>query len=182
MNRGLGRDSLFNLKEEQMKTRNYWLIAGLLVAVVIAGSLAVFIHASAQAAPLGGSVSGVVWQDFCGGNCVAGSSLKRGNAVVNDAEKLLGGIRVKLAPGRCVDGRPATRKTTTNMHGFYLFSHLTPGKYCVSVNNRQSSSGFPKPGYWTRPSAAGSKPTAFYDITIVGTSNLVNKSFGWNYK
>ncbi|MBP1693088.1 MAG: hypothetical protein H6Q37_971 [Chloroflexi bacterium] len=165
-----------------MLRRKYWLSAGIFIAIILAGFFTLYNHTTGIAATPTGSVSGIVWQDFCKSDCVAGSSLKRGNAIVNDAERRLSSITVTLAKGKCSERRPANKMAITNKRGFYIFSDLRPGFYCVSINSRQSSTAFPKPGYWTRPAASGTNSIAQYSIKINGPSNLVNKSFGWNYK
>ena len=165
-----------------MLRKKYWLLAGIFIAIVLAGLFTFYNHTTGIAATPTGSVSGIVWQDFCKTDCVAGSSLKRGNALVNDAEKRLSGIKVELAKGKCSERRPARRTTTTNKRGYYIFLDLQPGFYCISVNSRQSGTAFPKPGYWTRPAASSSNPIAQYTIKMNGATDLVNKSFGWNYK
>jgi hypothetical protein len=165
-----------------MYKEKVWLIVCVSIAILIAGLLAFSTQTPGQASVPRGSISGVIWQDFCRADCVAGSSLKRGNALVSTAEARLAGIKVNLAKGKCAEKRPVVTTVATNGKGFYLFASLKPGFYCVSVDSRQNSTAFPKPGYWTRPAASGSNPVARYDLKITGTNDLVNKSFGWNYK
>jgi hypothetical protein len=164
-----------------MKTHKYWWAIAFVLAFLFAGLFALYNHSSGYAAARSGSISGVVWQDYCGGDCEAGSSLKRGNGIVNNAERKLANIKVSLSKGKCGENRAKlTKKTNTN--GFYRFTNLKNGFYCVSVDSRQSNTAFKKPGYWTRPATSGSKPMARYTIEITGPTEKVNTSFGWNYR
>jgi|GEM_PF-6774669 len=124
------------------------------------------------------TISGVVWQDYCLTDCTAGSSLRRGNGVPDEAEVRLAGVTVGLGKGICRGGR-ATRFTTTDSQGRYSFGGLTNGVYCVTVNSRQSNTAFPKPGVWTRPSGRSSWYIASYTVIIHGASRG-NLNFGWD--
>jgi hypothetical protein len=136
---------------------------------------------SGMAAKPGGSITGVVWQDFCRADCAMGSSWVRGDGIVNiyKGEQLLPGIKVLMAKGKCAEKRRAS-SVKTNSKGFYQFTNLAPGFYCVSVDSRQSRSAFPKPGYWSRPKESKTNPIARYEIKVVGLASYVNTSFGWN--
>ena len=131
--------------------------------------------------PASGSISGVVWQDYCASDCDAGSSLKRGNGIANPAERRLANIKVNLSKGKCGENRNAVTKKT-NRKGFYRFTNLKNGFYCVAVTARQSNTAFKKPGYWSRPASSAARPVATYTIKITGQAEVVNTSFGWNYK
>jgi hypothetical protein len=161
--------------------RKYWLLIGFVSGILLACVLAIHAFTDSRAATPAGAISGVVWQDFCRADCVAGSSLKRGNGLVSTAERKLPGIKVTLAKGKCAEKRPSI-SMTTNKQGFYRFSGLKSGFYCLAVDSRQSGTAFPKPGYWTRPAASKSNPVARYEIQINAATEFVNKSFGWNYK
>jgi hypothetical protein len=67
----------------------YLWIIGLGLAVGFAGLFALYNPTNGLAATMSGSISGVVWQDYCAFDCDAGSSLKRGNGIVNPAERRL---------------------------------------------------------------------------------------------
>ena len=133
---------------------------------------------AAAPAPSGGrSVSGTVWQDYCVSDCTAGSSLRRGNGVPDEAEVRLAGVLVRLGRGACRYTR-AYRTTTTNSEGQYTFSGLAAGTYCVSVNSRQSDTAFPKPGVWTRPAGRSSWYVASYTVRVGPSRTGLN--FGWD--
>ena len=123
------------------------------------------------------SISGVVWQDYCVTDCTAGSGLRRGNGVPNEAEKRLAGVQVGLAYGIC-RGSHVFRYTTTDSQGRYLFTSLGAGTYCVTVNSRQSNTAFPKPGVWTRPS--GRSPWYIASYTVFGPWSRSGLNFGWD--
>ncbi len=123
------------------------------------------------------TVSGVVWQDYCEADCTAGSSLRRGNGVPNEAEKRLAGVKVLLGTGSCRFSR-AMWSTTTDSLGRYTFSGLGSGTYCVMVNSRQSNTAFPKPGVWSRPSGRSSWYLASY--TVYGPFSRSGLNFGWD--
>jgi hypothetical protein len=170
---------LITLKEETMK--KYWWILVFGLAILFAGIFALATHSNGIAAAPSGSISGVVWQDYCARDCDAGSSLKRGNGIVNPAERRLPNIKVMLSKGKCGENRTAVTKKT-NSKGFYRFANLKNGFYCVSVTSRQSNTAFKKPGYWSRPAVSGSNSVAKYTIKITGPTEFVNTSFGWNYR
>ncbi len=134
----------------------------------------------AAPAPSLHTISGVVWQDYCTQNCTAGSSLRAGNGVPDEAEPRLAGVTVGLGKGFCRFSR-ATRFTTTDSQGRYSFGALANGVYCVTVNSRQSASAFPKPGVWTRPSGRSSWFIASYTVSI-HNANRSNLNFGWDKK
>lgn len=125
------------------------------------------------------TISGVVWQDYCETDCTAGSSLRRGNGVPDEAEKRLAGATVWLGVGACRYSR-AIWHTTTDSLGRYSFSSLGRGTYCVMVNSRQSNTAFPKPGVWTRPSGRSSWYIASY--TVYGPGSRAGLNFGWDKK
>lgn len=164
-----------------MKSHKVWWAFVIVGAVVFAGLFAFSNHTKGIAAAPSGAISGFVWQDYCGGDCEAGSSLKRGNGIVNNAERKLAGITVMLSKGKCAD-KYATISRKTNAGGYYHFSNLANGWYCVTVNSKQSNTAFRKPGYWTRPATSASQAIAKYQIKITGPQEVVNTSFGWNYK
>jgi hypothetical protein len=118
---------------------------------------------------LGHSLSGMVWQDYCETDCTAGSGLRRGNGLPDEAEKRLAGVTVGLGYGYCRYSH-VVRTTTTNALGEYKFSGLANGTYCVTVNSRQSNTAFPKPGVWTRPSGRSPWYIASYTVRIWGAS------------
>ena len=151
------------------------------VVILFPGIFALSNHISSFAAAASGSISGVVWQDYCARDCDAGSSLKRGNGIVNPAERRLANIKVNLSKGKCGENRNAVTKKT-NSKGFYRFTNLKNGFYCIAVTSRQSNTAFKKPGYWSRPTSSASSPVATYTIKITGPTDVGNTSFGWNYK
>lgn len=136
-------------------------------------------QAAESAKKVSASVSGVVWQDVCLRDCDAGSSLKAGNGRANPAEPRISGVRVGLAKGKCRDKQPF-QTVMSNSRGFYKFSNLTEGYYCVTVDSRQNQAKFRQPGYWSRPKESANLRVARYQIHVTESVNFVNVSFGWN--
>ena len=65
----------------------------------------------------GPSIGDRVWED------------RNANGIQDANEQGIGGVTVYLLNG---SGTPTGRSTTTDSSGFYTFSNLTPGDYCVS--------------------------------------------------
>lgn len=128
------------------------------------------------------SLGGIVFQDFCKVNCVAGSSLNRGNGVPNTAEPRLANILVGLSRGACRLTQGVFRWTRTNAQGGYSFTGLAAGTYCVMVNSRQSGTAFVKPGVWSRPSGRSSYYLASYTVRLTAGQAHNGLYFGWDHK
>lgn len=150
----------------------------LFAAVPIANADSLQSPSEGQAPPTGWSISGIVWQDYCKSDCTAGSSLRAGNGVPNEAEVRLAGVKVGLGTGWCRVSH-AVNFATTNAQGQYSFGNLANGTYCVTVESRQSNTAFPKPGFWTRPSGRSPWHIASYTVIIHGKSRA-GLNFGWD--
>jgi hypothetical protein len=127
-----------------------------------------------------GTIRGVVWQDYCGSDCTAGSSLRAGNGSADIAEARLYGIRVGLSRGRCAGSRQPSQVTRTDRSGAYKFTNLSRGTYCITLNAKQSNSAFHKPGYWTNPIPGLNKLVIRYSVTLSGSNIIRQVNFGWN--
>jgi hypothetical protein len=152
-------------------------VAALMVASVAVVSADSGSSGGNSASSVGYTVSGVVWQDYCVSDCTAGSSLRAGNGVPDEAELRLAGVTVGLGNGWCRWSHPV-RFTTTNTAGQYSFGGLSNGVYCVTVESRQSNTKFPKPGVWTRPSGRSPWHIASYSVVLHG-SGRGYLNFGW---
>jgi hypothetical protein len=157
----------------------YLLILSVLALTVSAMSPAP-IYAYQSDTAFQGTIRGVIWQDYCGGNCAAGSSLRAGNGVPDIAEARLYGIRIGLSSGKCKDGRQPSQFTRTDRSGAFKFINLSRGTYCLTLNAKQSSSAFHKPGHWTSPVKGLKKPVIRYTVIFSASGNLRNENFGWN--
>lgn len=136
-----------------------------------------------------GVIAGRVWHDRCGVSGEAGGlptpspgCIQRpdgsyvANGVREAGEPGLVGVLVNLGQGDC----PATglASTITASEGRYQFSGLSPGTYCVSVDEAGAiNSSILVPGLWTRPPEVG-------QITIVLSAGeqLSEINFGWDYQ
>ena len=142
------------------------LVVAVIAVAVVAGGLFIASGSSAAAAPPPLRwISGVVGWDWCPNNCTAGSSLRAGNGVPNEAEPVQAGVKVGLGYGWCRYSH-VVRYTTTDSNGQYTFSGLPAGTYCVTVNNKQSNTKFPKPGVWSRPSGMSPWYLASYTVNM----------------
>lgn len=88
-------------------------------------------------------------------------------------------VRVDLGAGPC----PSTGldyKNTPN--GWYEFIVLTPGEYCVSITNQQSSSSYNigdlSNGIWTEPLT--SQDVTGVTITLEDGYHKIKQNFGWD--
>ena len=152
-----------------------------------AALLAAFAMALASGTPAqakkstGLTLSGVVWQDFCAADCFAGSSLRAGNGVIDLAERRQEHIKVKLNAGPC-GSHGSTQVVQTNGQGRYTFTGLSSGIYCLRVNARQSTSAFPRPGYWSSPIGSAPGLVVQKQVNVKANGSTVGPNFGWNLK
>jgi hypothetical protein len=85
------------------------------------------------------------------------------------------GITVNLGPGDCPAGGPMS--TITDINGFYSFSGLTPGKYCINVN-AASFLGPAGTGHWSLiPS--GHEGNTYRSVTLGPGVVLSGQDFAW---
>ncbi|OQY46584.1 MAG: hypothetical protein B6242_07390 [Anaerolineaceae bacterium 4572_78] len=140
-----------------------------------------------------GSISGIVWDDYChavgrsGGaptGCVpSGQGGYISDGILDANEGRLTNVEILLSPGTCpATGGPASSiifaSTMTDGNGAYTFAELQNGKYCVSINaNSEKNTSIRLPGFWTAPSKIGT-------ITIeLGAGEVKsNVNFGWFYQ
>ena len=139
-----------------------------------------------------GIVNGRVWHDLCavaGGDgsdenavpsagCIA--SLAGGfqaNSLLDEGEPGIPGILVNLGEGACpADASVAT--ATTDEDGDYVFTDLSAGTYCVSIDALDSANESLLPGAWTFPEADVSSST----ITLADGDLVTGINFGWDYQ
>jgi len=142
-------------------------------------------------------IRGIVYQDQCS---QTNFLIPLGNQFVLDPNcKITGGIgihadgfwdietestelidvRVDLGAGPC----PSTGLDYQDApYGWYEFIVLTPGEYCVSITNQQSSSsnniGDLGNGIWTEPLT--NQDIAGITITLGDGFQMINQNFGWD--
>jgi hypothetical protein len=143
--------------------------------------------------PGNAALGGLVWHDLCDsrdgaaedeqGDCVTGPDGEpQGDGRLADGEPPLPGLVVNLGAGPCPSAGLAS--TLTDDQGLYLFSGLTAGTYCVSLDAAaERNAAILEPGRWTYPAVTGLLPdlaTANADLGP-GESRL-DLNFGWDYE
>lgn len=124
-------------------------------------------------------ISGRVWHDLCpvdgGNNCVANDDSQFvADGQMQDDEPGLGGIVVNLGEGDCPAVGLGT--TITDEAGFFLFSGLREGTYCVSVDLADPvNASLLIPGAWT----AGQGEMT---VLLGAAENQADVNFGWDYE
>lgn len=137
-------------------------------------------------------IGGRVWHDLCavsggeGGEPAVPSDgcVSRGDGGFiadgrrQDFEPGLGGIVVNLGEGNCPAVGLGT--TITDEAGFYLFSGLRAGIYCVSIDiENEVNASLLIPGEWTNTAEGGRGEAA---ITLEPAENRSDVDFGWDYQ
>ena len=139
------------------------------------------------------SVFGMVWHDLCAyapGDPVpdplpAGCALDEWGNVHADAERQAGepgipGVVVDIGPGPCPSAGLAT--SVTDASGYYHFSDLPAGDYCLRIDPDHGSSNeaILLPGSWT-VIPSGHEGMTFRAITLTAATTLAGQDFGWDY-
>jgi len=140
--------------------------------------------------PQEGSIGGVVWHDECAtpwgdppatppeGCVVLPDGGYLANGVLEAGEPGLAGVVVALGAGACPSTGLAT--TTAAADGSYLFSGLSAGTYCVSVDALDSTNEtILIPGGWTNPPAEG---LASVTVSLAPGEDNLGVSFGWDFQ
>lgn len=139
-----------------------------------------------------GAISGRVWHDVCavvggeGGEAAVPSEGCVSNAtggfqadgVYQASEPGITGIQVSLGNGACPSAGFAT--ATTDNSGFYSFTALEPGTYCVSVDPLvEPNLSLLVPGSWTYPPGDGTGET---QVNVGAGQVSAAVDFGWDYQ
>jgi hypothetical protein len=137
------------------------------------------------------AIGGRVWHDVCavaGGegsasvstsaNCVPGAQGGvEADGIMQPDEPGMGFVQVELGTGACPSTGLAT--TTTDEEGYYTFSELEPGDYCVTVDAlHESNAPFMLPGTWTQPRL----DFAAVAVTLDGETGQGEINFGWDHQ
>ncbi len=145
-------------------------------------------HLNASA---GAVVSGQVWHDLCAATEFdQGSSLQPSpgcverdggrylaNGTIDPDEPGLEGLLVELGEGTCPSTGLAV--TITDDDGLYLFSGISAGHYCVSIDATMiQNAAILESGEWTHDSDGD---PAEKNITITDGENRSGVSFGWDF-
>ncbi len=161
-------------------------------AVDVNGQIIAFTLQDEQLTDTGGAViSGRVWHDLCASTETdQGNSLQpspgcielddgrnMANGDIDPDEPGLEGLLVELGEGTC----PATglAVTITDYDGLYLFSGISAGQYCISIDATMIQNAvILEVGEWTHDS--GGDP-AGNTITISNGENRSGVNFGWDF-
>jgi inhibitor of cysteine peptidase len=141
---------------------------------------------STDAGSTGGSITGLVWKDFCGlladgsptAGCISnGTGGYRADGFFGNGEERISGVQVTLNVGECPGSQEALAALSTDANGAYQFSNLQPGLYCVSIDPHvEPNRAILLPGDFTYPAPhIGSVA-----ITLLADETQT-ADFGWNY-
>lgn len=139
----------------------------------------------------GSTISGRVWHDMCSpgragtpppptpppGCVLTAEGTYRANGRYDPGEPAIGGMEVSLGAGPC----PAVGLQTVlaDAEGFYTFSGLAAGTYCVSIDvNSPYNRPIFIPGAWTYPPDGQGAQT----VTVDGVNPVTGVDFGWDYQ
>lgn len=134
---------------------------------------------------LSGSISGVIWNDFCrllangapSAGCIPDSrGGYRADGTYMNGEARIAGVEVTLSRGGCASPSAGTLKTATDANGFYRFDNLEPGPYCVFIEPQvEPNLSLLMPGNWTYPA-----PGLGQAEVLVGAGENKSVDFGWD--
>jgi hypothetical protein len=135
-----------------------------------------------------GSIEGRLWHDLCvvignetapGGGCVAitGGGFTA-DGLLDEDEPGIEGVTVNLGAGAC----PAVGLETavTDPDGFFSFTNLEPGDYCVSIDDETpDNEAILLPGQWTIPASG----LAQFNVSLTAEQSAISGvNFGWDYE
>jgi hypothetical protein len=141
-----------------------------------------------------GLIVGYLWHDLCASGVEGESPLAEApvgcvpantgsgflaNGVLEAGEPGIAGITVNLGVGAC----PSVGLTSavSNNDGAYLFSDLSPGTYCVSIDPiAPQNASILRPGSWTYPVPMGG--VSAVSITVGEGENKRDVNFGWDFQ
>jgi len=149
---------------------------------------------SVEPSPGSASISGRVWHDLCAiaggeegspvnpsGDCIrTGDGGYQADGLLEVGEPGIGGVSIQLGVGPCPAYGLATTKTGAG--GVYVFTELSAGTYCVSVDALRAENASLLPGSWTFPSAAENSSVASYTVTLREDERRSAVNFGWDYR
>lgn len=142
--------------------------------------------------PANAATGGFIWHDVClttddsttietlaETGCIdSGNGVLETNGLMDEWESGIGGIIVQLGEGRCPSRELAT--TITDNAGYYVFSGLRAGSYCITLDSSHSENALTlDEGSWTPPDSTEVAETSI-DLGIGEKRFDVN--FGWKIK
>jgi hypothetical protein len=134
----------------------------------------------------------MVWHDLCmytpgdpipdplPKGCILDGSDVHADGIRAPDEPGIPGVIVDLGPGDCPSAGLATAVTDAN--GFYHFSDLPAGKYCLRIDpvHNPTNAAILLPGRWT-VIPSGHEGMTFRAITMTANTTLSGQDFGWDY-
>jgi hypothetical protein len=141
------------------------------------------------------SVYGKVWHDLCAmtptstpfpshplplGCALDAWGVVHADGIRQEEEPGIAGVVVDIGLGDCPSEGLATAITDAN--GYYHFSDLPVGKYCLSIDpgNDPTNAAILLPGSWT-VIPSGHEGMTFRAITLEQATTLAGQDFGWDY-
>jgi hypothetical protein len=139
------------------------------------------------------TVFGLVWHDLCAytpGDPIpnplpVGCALDawgnvHADGIHQEDEPGIPGVSVDIGPGDCPSSGTAVALTDAN--GYYAFSGLTAGKYCLRIDPAHGSpnEAILLPGSWT-VIPSGHEGMTFRAITLLANHTLPGQDFAWDY-
>ena len=138
-----------------------------------------------------GIINGRVWHDLCAvagavddedsvpsAGCIAapGGGFQA-NSLLEEGEPGIPGVLVSLSEGTCPATSPLAT-ALTDRDGDYVFTDLSAGSYCVSVDALAVENELLLPGIWTHPDTDVSSHT----LTLEDGDLVTGINFGWDYQ
>ena len=137
------------------------------------------------------TIRGALWYDQCPlpldtnpvpgtlpVGCIVDSYGVDADGIHQPGEPSLLGVTINLGPGDCPLSGP--KSTITDVNGFYQFSNLIPGKYCINVN-AASFVGPAGTGHWTLV-PGGHEGNTYRSVMVTSGEVLSGQDFAWyNY-
>ncbi len=139
-----------------------------------------------------GIINGRVWHDLCavaGGEgddesavpsegCIAAPAGGfQANSLLDSGEPGIPNVLVRVSEGACPAADSLTT-TTTDEDGDYVFTDVSAGEYCVSVDALDVANELLLPGAWTFPDNDVSSTT----VTVESGGLVTGINFGWDYQ
>ncbi len=148
----------------------------------------VMVQAADEEGSLNASISGTVWADRCdgdsctsSGNIFGGGGSSGGDGIFNSGEVGIGGVTIQLSTGDGACPGTAITTTTTGASGWYTFTGLDAGNYCISIDASESANAnVLGAGSWTAPAGYISGSRVDITISVAAGAEKTGINFGWD--
>lgn len=141
-----------------------------------------------------GSISGVVWNDFCtiadpgnallaNSGCVEQAGVYKANGIREAGETALAGVTLTLVNRQCSQpGDESGAWAISAGDGRYAFSGLEPSDYCVEIDlDTADNTSILVPGDWTQPAGSGGAVIGI-DVPLAPGQEAQQIDFGWDFQ